>query len=191
MFALYGTHGEYLEDVLQNGIHRESAAYFVIPSNPEPGRFRITLCCAVYHAMGLKILNGAIRKQITLREAVEEVKGLYLVLFQLESQKELRQVRQDWYVKDGTETYPYRKIKNAGVVFSEHPGVLKLSEEAMEVFLYLEKDVQTPRFFQKKDGAAQYLNNCDGNALLRSCEQTAQGAERRLMLLLRGIEEEK
>lgn len=186
MYALYGTHGEYLKEVLHNGIHRETAAFFMIPENPEYRRLWTTLCCAVYHAIGLKVLETAIGEKIMLKKAVEQVKSLYLVLFRLDGQTASEQIRQDIYVKDGTETYPYRKIKNTGVVSSSWMRVVKLSEEEMDIFLYSEKEPETLRFFQKMDRTVQYIKNCDGAALQRSCEQIAYRA---MECLMRKIEE--
>jgi hypothetical protein len=162
----------YVKDVLQSGFSRESSAAFCIPDSFDEKRLVDTLCCAVYHAIGLRVLNASIDRKIALKEAAKETEGIGLMIIDADIDS-LDGVDASEYSINGNPSYPYVKVKEIEDALSESKEFFVLPEKYMDMCLY-EETGEIPRFFQKINGKKQFLYNCNMDAVWKICRSGAE-----------------
>lgn len=169
MRGLYGVQPRYLPDVLRQGFCRESAAFFGIPEDPQQETLRVTLACAVFHAIGLSALDEAARTGRTVARILES-RGLAFVW--MEDIPD-RQTRWDHYRIGLLTTYPYTKVQTFGPVHTGKMSVMDLDSRFLDIPIAAPDAPAQPRFFQKDDGKPQALSGVDMEALEQMCLQAA------------------
>lgn len=186
MRGLYGTQDRYLLDVMRTGLYRSSAAFFCLPDViQEEERLRLTLMCAVYHALGLSVLRSAIQEHRKISEvlAAQGVKQLTFLLLEGLSDNSLEE---NLYLLAGRATYPYVKASASGSVAADRSAVLELSSDIFDRPIHIKTASLQLRFFQKKGGKAQYLENCDMVVLRTLCERASSALLERYRTILWG-----
>ena len=155
----------YLPELLQNGLHRESAAFFLIPEKPDPAILRSTLTCAVYHAIGLTALKDAAETGQT----VARVLGMQDLVFAYMEDIPEREIQLDYYRVRRSLTYPYTKLRTFGPIHAEKMSLLRLDGQFLDMPIAAQAAGEQLRFFQKQNGKQQYLKGVDMDALETMC----------------------
>lgn len=176
IYALHGIQGRYCEQVIREGITRCTSGYFLINDKCDRAQFRLTLMCAVFHAIGLKMLSKAIVQQIDLCDAIRSAGGLFLLLLPFRraiSDKKLL----NCYQYRGLQSCPYGKVKNLGALPPTNVYKIALPDNLMAHKIYISQPQQVLRFFQNKNGKQQFINNCDMDMLATICYKVALAVE--------------
>lgn len=179
IYALYGSHGEYAQSIIQEGVTRPTAAYFVLPQPVDPARLHATLCCAVFHAIGLQVLDRACRDRSPLSLQTEQVGGIRLFLFPLEEDREFPLL--DTYRYGAHTSYPYARVSCCGAVSALPVAQLRVPDELFAQPIAGAGEQQ--RFFQKNGGRQQVLHGCDMHVLEQLCNAAATWVEPQLNAL--------
>lgn len=182
MFILYGTKGCYQNDVMQKGIIRKTAAYFIIPSAPERDKLSATINCSIYHSIGISTLKDSIYKHDKLSYEIKECGGIYLTVFRT-ANSQFEMTTREVYVLNGKETYPYVKVRNAGVIPMEFLASVEIEESFFDG--YIGNESSGLRFFQKKEGTLQSVNYCNMSKLSGYCNRAALTVVDRITEIIR------
>ena len=174
--ALHGTQGKYCDEVFRAGITRNSSGYFLAGGICDPARLHVTLVCAVFHAIGLWLLNKAILEKTDLCDGVRAVGGLYLLLFPFDG-TEVYEGSLSHYRYEGVRSYPYGTVGKIGALPAKGVIPIALPDSQMKHKIYADQPQRSARFFQKEDGREQFIDHCDMECLAMICDKTASLAE--------------
>lgn len=169
MKGLHGVQQRYLPELLQNGFSRDSAAFFLIPEEPDPETLRLTLACAVFHAIGLSVWREAAQSGQTVAQ-VMRCQDLALVFMDEIPQ---RDTLWEYYRAGGALTYPYTKIRAFGPVHTGRLSVMRLEAAHLDHPIAAPGAPEQLRFFQKTAGKPQYLSGVDMQAVEQMCLRAA------------------
>ena len=169
MRGLYSIQSRYLPDVLRQGFYRESAAFFRIPEYPQPETLRVTLSCAVFHAIGLSVLENTVKTGKTIA-GILDPGGLSFVW--MEDIPE-RQIQWDRYRIGSVRSYPYAKLRSFGPVNTGNMSVMHLDSQFLDQPVVSSLPSMQLRFFQKEEGKLQYLSGLKMEMLEHMCFHAA------------------
>lgn len=170
MFIIYGTKRRYENNVIEDGITHNSAAYFLISEVQDKEKLKVTLMCSIYHAIGIVTLNRSICNHENLSISIKEDSGIIITVLYIDDRK-IPLFKTETYFCGSVETHPYAKVRNVGIISMKYIGSVKIKECYFEDCM--EDKSKGLRFFQKLYGKVQFINNCNMSKLSLCCEKAA------------------
>lgn len=162
----------YAKNIINDGCFRSSSAAFCIPEEYEQEKLIDTLSCAIYHAIGISIINNSIDNRAMLKDVAKDTEGIGLMIMNAVD-KTLEGIDASVYSINGKTSYPYVKVKQIEDKLLKEKQFVLLPIEYMDRYVHGENEV-SPRFFQKVSGKQQFLHNCDMGAIVEICRNGAE-----------------
>ena len=176
MNAVYGTQKRYSDEVISSGMLRESSAFFLLPRVPANNiKFKYTLECAAFHAIGVHVLKEAAETGTTVLQTLlrRGEESICFLVFHSPHNLFCKHYSYRIIAHDAQcETYPYVKYRECGSFPVSVELVIPVAPEILNRNISL-LDSDGYRFFQKKDGAPQYLPNTNMKVIQEICADIA------------------